>query len=192
YSVGHYREDAAAALKAARAKGRVPIFVGGTGMYFMVLTSGIAEIPGIPPAVRRRVEDLRRDWGAEKFFDELRRRDPQSAARLKPSDTQRTLRAFEVYEATGEPLSFWQTQMGAPVLADMTTARFVMAPDRTELHRRIEARFARMVADGALEEAAALECLDPSLPAAKILGLRELAAVHSGTLTLQDATDRAQ
>src|SRR5581483_155055 len=82
--------------------------------------------------------------------------------------------------------------MGAPVLAGQGLARFVLAPDRAELHRRIEARFSRMVADGALEEAAALGHLDPSLPAAKILGLRELAAVHAGALTLQEATIRAQ
>ncbi len=192
YSAGQYREDAAAALKAVRASGRTPIFVGGTGMYFTVLSDGIAEIPVVPPPTRRRTEELRRTWGAEKFHAELRKRDPETAARLRPSDTQRNLRAFEVYEATGEPLSFWQKRMGAPVLKDMKVARFVIAPDRAELHRRIAARFDRMVAEGGLEEAAALRFLDPSLPAAKILGLRELAAVHAGTLTLQEATGRAQ
>ena len=192
YSVGHYQNDAIAALKQAREMGRVPIFVGGTGMYFSVLTDGIAEIPYVPPDVRAKTESRRNKLGAEKFFAELAERDPQSAAHLKQSDTQRTLRAYEVFEATGKPLSFWQSQMGAPALNGLTLARFVLAPEREELNRRIDTRFETMLANGAMEEAASLKGLDPTLPAAKILGLRELQAVRAGTLPLAEATTLAQ
>lgn len=192
YSVGQYQTDAVHALKQAREMGRTPIFVGGTGMYFSVLTEGIADIPDVDPAIRVQVETLRKELGPEKFFAALAERDPQSAARLKPDDTQRTLRAYEVHEATGKPLSYWQTQMGAPVLEGLNLARFVLAPSREELNRRIDTRFESMLARGAMEEAAALAGLDPSLPAAKILGLRELQAVRAGALLLAEATTLAQ
>ncbi|HEX3809753.1 MAG TPA: tRNA (adenosine(37)-N6)-dimethylallyltransferase MiaA [Rhizomicrobium sp.] len=190
YSVGHYQSDVTAVLK--QLDGRTPIFVGGTGLYFSVLTDGIAEIPVIPAATRAKAMALREHLGAEEFFAELAKRDPQSAARLNATDTQRTLRAYEVFEETGKPLSYWQTRKGKPVLDGLHLARFVLAPDRAELHRRIDARFEEMVVNGAMDEAVALEGLAPTLPAAKILGLRELQDVHHRKRTLAEATTLAQ
>ncbi len=192
YSVGRYQSDAARALDEIRESARIPIFVGGTGMYFGVLTEGIAEIPAVQPSVRTRVEARRKQIGAEAFHAELASRDPESAARLRASDTQRTLRAYEVFEATGKPLSQWQREIGKPVLAGLKLARFVLAPPRDVLYARIDARFDRMLEEGALGEAARLAALSPSASAAKILGLRELIGVHAGTMTLDEATAAAK
>ncbi len=187
YSVGRYQEDAAKAL--ARAK--LPIFVGGTGLYFAALTDGIADIPPVPASVRDAVRAKREAMGADAFHADLAARDPASAA-LRPGDTQRTLRAMEVLEATGEPLSYWQTRAAKPVLEGIRLARFVLCPPRPVLHARIEARFDAMLADGALDEAAALAGLEPSLPASKILGLRELQAVAAGTMAIGEAATLAK
>jgi tRNA dimethylallyltransferase len=187
YSVGRYQSDAARALEEARGSGRVPICVGGTGMYFGVLTGGIANIPAISADMRAKVEARRIQIGADTFHAELAARDPQSAARLRPSDTQRVLRAAEVLEATGRSLSEWQKERGKPVLAGLKLARFVISPPREVLYVRIDARFDRMMEQGALEEARSLDGLDPSLPAAKILGLRELLAVNANAMSLEDA-----
>jgi tRNA dimethylallyltransferase len=192
YSVGRYQADAAASLAQAHALGRVPVFVGGTGMYFGALTHGIADIPPIPVAIRVAAAERRVAIGPEAFFAELAVRDPATTAKLRASDTQRTLRAYEVFEATGRPLAWWQTRMGKPLLAGMTLARFVLAPPRVELHRRIDARFEHMIEEGALDEAASLAGLDPTLPAAKLLGLRELLSVRAGTLALEDAKSAAK
>jgi len=192
YSAGRYQNDAARALEEVRAMGRVPIVVGGTGMYFGVLAKGIANIPAVPANIRAHAEARRKEIGAEVFHAELAKRDPESAARLRASDSQRVLRAYEVFEASGQPLSYWQKQMGQPLLAGLKLARFVIAPPREELYARIDARFDRMVEEGALQEAAALANLDPLLPAAKILGLRELLAVRSGALSLDEAKAAAR
>ena len=192
YSVGRYQSDAARALAEVRAMGRVPIFVGGTGMYFDVLTQGIANIPAVPASIRAEVEARRKQIGVEAFHAELAGRDPESAEQLRASDTQRMLRAYEVFEATGRPLSQWQQEVGKPVLAGLKLAHFVIAPPRGELYARIDARFDRMLEQGALEEAATLADIDPALPVTKILGLRELLAARAGTTSLESAKAAAK
>ena len=192
YSVGRYQAEGTQALREVRALGRMPVFTGGTGMYFGVLTEGIADIPAVPQSVRARIEQRRRDIGAEAFHAELAARDPESAGRLRPSDTQRTLRAYEVFEATGQPLSRWQKEMGRPVLAGLTLARFVIAPPRDELYARVDARFDSMVELGAVEEAVRIAALSPAPSAAKILGLRELAAAHRSETSLEEAKAAAK
>lgn len=188
YSVARYQGDVEEALRQVRVSGKMPIFVGGTGLYFHVLTQGLADVPEIPETVRTRVRARRETVGADAFYNELAARDPDSAARLRASDTQRVLRAAEVLEATGKPLAHWQQNPGAAPLAEFRLARFVLSPPRAELYRRIEQRFDRMLAEGALEEARSLKGLDPGLPSAKILGLRQLWAVLDGALTLGEAT----
>jgi tRNA dimethylallyltransferase len=192
YSAARFAEDAASAFAQARAAGRVPIFVGGTGLYFSTLTEGIADVPRVPSGIRLAVKTARDRLGAEAFFAELARRDPRTAARLRASDTQRTLRAWEVMEATGRPLSEWQTAAPKPLLAGLVLAKFVVSPPREKLHRRIGARFDAMVAAGALDEAMRLAGVDPTLPSAKILGRRELLAVGTGQITLEEAKTQAK
>ena len=192
YSAGRYQADAVQALEQARALGRTPVFVGGTGMYFDVLTKGIANIPAVPSDIRARAEARRKGIGAEAFHAELSERDPESAARVRVSDTQRTLRAYEVFEATGKPLSHWQRQVGTPLLSGLKLARFVIAPPRDQLYARIDARFDRMVEQGAMAEAVRIAALSPAPSAAKILGLRELMAAHRGDMSLEEAMAAAK
>lgn len=192
YSAGRYQAEAAHALSVARNAGRVPIFTGGTGLYFSALLDGLAEIPPVPAGVRAQVRARREAIGAEAFHNELTTRDPQTAAKLRASDTQRTLRAYEVFEATGRPLIAWQSEKGTPVLEGLRLARFVISPERSELHTRIEQRFDAMLAAGAVEEAVLLAGVDPALPAAKILGRRELLAAANGEITLDEAKSRAK
>jgi tRNA dimethylallyltransferase len=192
YSAGRYQAEAAHALRTARESGRVPIFTGGTGMYFGVLTEGIANIPEVPSGVREAAEVLREEIGPAAFHEALAKRDPQAAARLNENDTQRTLRAYEVFEATGRPLSEWQKEMGDPLLGGLNLARFVISPPRDVLHDRINARFDAMLAWGAMEEVAALEGLTLSPTAQKIIGLRELRAVAEGAMTSDEAAEKAK
>jgi tRNA dimethylallyltransferase len=191
YSAGRYQEQAAASLAEARAAGRPAIFVGGTGLYFDVLTKGLSPIPAVPAdirqAVRRRFEDI----GRTEFAAELARHDP-AAAQLRSEDTQRLLRAMDVLQATGRPLSSWREIAGTPVLAGLKLARFVIAPPQPVLSERIGRRFEAMVETGALEEARHLMGLDATLPAAKAVGLRELWDHLQGRLPLDQAVARAQ
>ena len=187
YSVGRWRLDAMAALEAAHRMARVPIFVGGTGLYFTALTQGLAEVPPIPPVIRAEARALLEEIGVAALHERLASRDPKTAARLRPTDPQRTLRAYEVFEATGQPLADWQECEAAPVLEGLKLARFVLDWPRPELRARIGARFEAMLTHGGLEEALALKDLAPSLPAAKLLGLRPLIALAEGRMEREAA-----
>jgi len=191
YSTGRYQDDAVAALAEAQDAGKIPIFTGGTGLYFSVLTKGISEIPKIPADIRNRARARLEEIGVAALHAELAARDLETASNLRPSDPQRVLRAYEVFEATGRPLAHWQQQAGRPVLDGLRLARFVMDVPRPELRARIETRFKAMLTSGALEEAAKLKGLDPALPAAKILGLREIWALQDDALSEAKAVELA-
>ena len=187
YSVGRYQTDAIAALAEVRAMKRLPIFVGGTGLYFAALTDGLVDIPAIPADIREEARNKLDVLGVAGLHAALAARDPETAAQLRPSDPQRVLRAWEVLEATGRPLISWQRQASAPVLRGLSTARFVLDVPRYELRERIRIRFEAMLQAGARAEAVALQGLDPMLPAAKILGLRELWALEKSQMSQEDA-----
>jgi len=191
YSVGRYHSDAIAALAEARAMGRLPIFTGGTGLYFAALTDGLADIPPVPAAIRTRGRARLDALGVAGLHAELATRDPVTAAQLRASDPQRVLRAWEVFEATGRPLAGWQSEAARPVLAGLSLARFVLDVPRPVLRERIASRFRAMLDAGARAEAAALAGLDAGLPAAKILGLRQLWALEQGALGEADAVQAA-
>jgi tRNA dimethylallyltransferase len=191
YSVGRWRDDAAKALAQARAMGRLPIFVGGTGMYFMALTDGLADIPATPAELREEARALLDDIGVKALHARLAERDPLTAGKLRPSDPQRVLRAYEVFEATGTPLAEWQEKPAAPLLDKSRVAGFVLDMPRALLRARIASRFETMLEQGGLAEARALESLDPALPAAKLLGLRPLQALAAGRLGKAEALDAA-
>ena len=192
YSAGRYQTEAAAALASARARGQVAIFVGGTGLYFDALTTGLSPIPAVPAQVRVEVRRRFEAMGREAFVAELEGRAPGALAKLRASDTQRILRAAEVLEATGKPLFEWQSVPARPVLLGLNTVRFVVAPPRDLLAENIERRFENMLARGATEEARALIGLDQGLPAAKALGLPELWQFLAGEVSLEMATFAAQ
>ena len=191
YSVGRYAQDATAALAQARAMKRLPIFVGGTGMYFMALEAGLAAIPPIPAEVRAAARALLDEIGVEALHARLAECDPQTASGLRPTDPQRTLRAWEVLQATGRPLVEWQAAPAEPILKDMKLARLLLDPPRAQLRAAIAARFAAMVDGGGLDEARRLEGLDAGLPAAKLLGLRPLQALAAGRLERKAAIAEA-
>src|SRR5882762_4061830 len=167
FSAGHWVADAATALAEVRAQNRLPIFVGGSGLYFKALTRGLSAVPPISPAIREGVRSrLERD-GAEALHAELSQRDRATAERLKPRDRTRIARALEVVEATGRSLTDWHREGLLPLLPQGQFRALFLAPDRDQLYAQIDARYDAMLAAGALEEVAALAArhLDPLLPA---------------------------
>jgi tRNA dimethylallyltransferase len=192
-SAARWAALARAEIAAALAEGRLPIVVGGTGLYLRALRHGLAPVPEIPAAMRSAAKQRLAELGKAAFHAELTRRDPAMAARIRPSDTQRLVRAWEVLEATGRSLADWQAQPEGPRADE--GPRFltlVLAPERGPLYAACDARFRAMIEQGALAEADALRDLDPGLPAFKALGLRELIAHLRGDGTLEAAIGAAQ
>ncbi len=194
YSVGRWLDDAARAIGEARAAGRLPILVGGTGLYFKALTEGLAPVPDIPEEVRAywRVEAER--LGRDALRALLAARDPAMAARLDRADPQRVVRALEVIDATGVSLAEWQGGTTAPVLAGADLLRLVIAPEREPLYAAIDARFDTMLELGAIEEVRRLLSLnlDWGLPAMRAHGVRELGAYLEGAASLEDAVAKSK
>lgn len=191
-SVAWWREQALAAMAAARAAGRLPILCGGTGLYFKALTEGIATIPPIPEAARAEARGLLAAEGPAALHARLAVVDPESAARLRPSDSQRLARAFEVWRATGRGIAAWQAEAGVPP-APWRFAVMLLDPPRDALRAAIAARWQAMLDEGALAEVAALAARghDPALPAMRAHGVPELAAHLAGRMTLEAASARA-
>ncbi len=183
-SAARWAELAAAELNADQ--DRLPILVGGSGLYFRALMQGLAPIPAVPPAIRAEMAARREAIGAIAFHAELAALDPLVAARLHATDAQRCLRAREVVEATGRPLSAWQTEARAPFPGfEWSVVR--LDPPRDALYRRIDARLPELVADGALTEVERLRDLDPALPAARALGFAQLRDHLDGAVDLDVA-----
>ena len=192
FSVGKWLEGASEALRDCRAKGLLPLIVGGTGLYFAALTEGLSPIPEIHASIRVEARQRLAEIGNERFYAELAVRDPMMAARLAPGDGQRLVRAWEVIEATGQSLAEWQQLKAEPILAG-ALARFVLKPDRGWLQARIAIRFAAMIEAGALDEVRALKVqgLRDDLPAARALGVPQLSAYLDRRLTLEEAQAQA-
>jgi tRNA dimethylallyltransferase len=189
FSAGAWVGEAARALTEARAENRLPIFTGGSGLYFKALTRGLSAVPPIAPAVRESVRTrLERD-GAEALHEELKQRDPVAAERLKPRDRSRIARALEVVESTGRSLTDWHRDGLPPLLPPEQVTALFLAPERDELYARIDARFGKMLEAGALAEVAALAArqLDPLLPAMKTHGVPALIRHLKGEISLDEA-----
>lgn len=189
FSAVRYAEAATAEIAAARAAGRVPVLVGGTGLYFEALTRGLADIPPIPEAIRAEVRARALALPTAELHAELAARDPEMAARLRPTDPQRIARALEVVLATGRSLADHWRATTPPALDAARCLRIVLAPDRAWLGERIDRRFRQMVAAGAIAEAEAVAALnlDPALPAMRAIGVRALADVAAGRTGLEAA-----
>jgi tRNA dimethylallyltransferase len=194
YSVGRWLEQASAAIVDAAGEGRRPILVGGTGLYFKALTEGLAPIPDVPPEVRDHWREREEQLGAEGLYRELAVRDPAMAARLRPTDPQRLVRALEVIDATGVSLAEWQGAEAAPVLAPERVLKLVVAPERETVYAAIDARFDTMMKAGALDEVRGLLALglDQGLPAMRAHGVRELGAYLAGNSSLDQAVAKAK
>jgi tRNA dimethylallyltransferase len=189
FSAGAWVADAGRVLAEARAQDRLPIFVGGTGLYFKTLTRGLSAVPPIPPEIRDGVRERLEHGGVEALHAELLRRDPASAERLKPRDRTRIARALEVVEATGRSLTDWHREGLPPLLPRGQFRALFLEPERKALYARIDARFDAMLKTGALEEVAALAArkLDPLLPAMKAHGVPALIRHVEGGLALEQA-----
>lgn len=194
YSVGHWLVDVAGEIAAARRAGRLPIVVGGTGLYFKALTRGLSDIPSVSGTTRARVRAEADGVAADRLHARLAACDPLTAARLKPSDPQRIVRALEVFTETGRPLASYQDDRRPPTIAEGGYTGVVIAPDRQTLRQAIDARFDGMMQEGALDEVAALAArrLDPALPAMRALGVPPLLDVLGGNTPLADAVARAK
>jgi tRNA dimethylallyltransferase len=189
YSTGRWRRDVAAVLEDTAREGRVPIFVGGTGLYFKALTSGLAAVPPIPGDIRAAVRGRLATLGVAPLYNELLERDPKTAHRLMPNDRSRISRALEVVLATGRSLSDWHAQGLPPLIDGAAAAKVFITCERKELVRRIETRFGAMLQAGALEEVRALAArhLDPMLPAMKAHGVPWLVRHLDGDIPLDEA-----
>jgi tRNA dimethylallyltransferase len=194
YSVGRWCRDVGAVLAEIKAAGRVPILVGGTGLYFKALTSGLAAVPPIPSDIREQVRARLLSEGAAPLYAELIERDPATAYRLMPNDRSRIARALEVILATGRSLSDWHRDGMPPLLDSAKAAKIFLTCERAELVARIDTRFAAMLEAGALEEVRALSArkLDPLLPAMKAHGVPWLIRHLNGEISLEEAADGAR
>lgn len=190
-SVGGWRALALDEIAAAHRAGRLPIVVGGTGLYLRALQHGLASIPPIPAAIRAEAAALYRHLGGAAFRDRLSALDPLAAASLPAGDRQRLMRAFEVVRATGVPLAGWQARGAAAAPYRFFT--LLLMPPRQALYAACEARFRAMIGEGALDEAAALAArgLDPELPAMKGVGIPELLRHLHGGISLDEAIAQA-
>lgn len=192
-SAASWADRARREIADVQSAGAQPIMVGGTGLYLRALLAGLAPVPDVPGEVREAVRERLKREGPAALHAALVRIDPETAAKLRPSDPQRIARAMEVIEATGASLAVWQRQPAAggypgPVLS------LVVDPPRPWLHKHCDARVRAMVARGAADEAAAVAGLglDPALPAMKILGLQPFIGCARGTMTLAQAVERTQ
>jgi tRNA dimethylallyltransferase len=172
------------------ASGRMPILVGGTGLYLRTLLDGIAPVPAIDPDVRREV----RESSVEENHARLANLDSEAAERLKPTDTTRIARALEVVLSTGKPLAEWQTKREAGIAEAIDLKPLILLPPRDWLYRRCDERFRHMIEQGAPEEVRALldRRLDPALPVMRAIGVREIAAWLDGDINGDEAIAAGQ
>lgn len=184
-----WRNAALEALAEARKAGKTPILCGGTGMYLSALLLGLAEIPDPGPEARAKARELLAKHGPAALHARLKEVDPQTAAKLRPSDSQRLARAYEVWLATGKGLAHWQSRPGRK-LAGWTPRMILLDPPREVLCSAVEARFAAMLEAGALEELRALlaQNPDPALPLMRAHGVPELSAYLKGETSLEAAS----
>lgn len=194
YSAAEFRRDALAEIAAVRARGRIPLLVGGTGLYFRALRRGLARLPAADAATRARLaEDARRHgWAA--LHRRLALVDAESAARIHPNDPQRIQRALEVFEITGQPMSRLLGCAGSGRLAGPTITVVIEPDDRTGLHRHIERRFHGMLERGLVEEVTALlddPRIGPDVPSMRAVGYRQVCAHLAGALDHESMVSHA-
>lgn len=171
----------------ARAQGQPAIVTGGTGLYLKALMEGLAEIPEVPLSIRAQAEGDLHSMGHAAFHARLSAVDPVAGQKLKTGDSQRLIRAYSVWLASGKPLSYWQAQeQQRPYSADAFTLHPVM-PEREVVYRNCDQRFATMLEQGALEEVRPLLSLPEDTPIRKVIGVRELSDYIAGKISLDQA-----
>lgn len=189
YSVARWINDVKSAIEDTHAAGRLPIVVGGTGLYFNALTQGLSPIPGIPDSIRVYWRAKGERTSTEQLHHRLGELDPTTARTLSPTDKQRVVRALEVFESTGRPLAEWQKEVAQPVLAPHAWIGCVIDRSRDDIYRRCEARVDAMMKEGAIGEVQHLRKmqLSPDLPAMRALGVPPLMSHLEGHQALEEA-----
>ncbi len=194
YSAGEFVRDASRAMRDIWARGRLPLLIGGTMLYFHALTEGIAALPEADPRLRAEIDAQASILGWPAMHEQLARLDPAAAKRIAANDPQRIQRAIEVFRSTGERISDLR-QRRRSVLADVPVVEVVCAPaERRVLHARIEARFEQMLSAGLLEEVRGLfrrGDLTREHPAMRAVGYRQLWQHLAGEATIREAADKA-
>lgn len=193
YSAGQFVRDAEVAIAAIRARGRVPLLVGGTMLYFHALLNGLAELPEADRELRRELDARMAEEGSAELHAELKRVDAQAAARIHPNDPQRIQRALEVFHLTGLPISALQAERRQPLAHERPLAIVLSPARRADLHQRIERRFHAMMASGFLDEVRALRSrpgLTANTPAMRAVGYRQLWAHLDGAYGLDEGIRR--
>lgn len=181
-------------IRMAFASNLQPILVGGSGMYLKALTEGMSPMPEVPDETRRDICELYDRIGAVAFHQKLVEIDPMTAQRLHPTDRQRCIRALEIFTASNLPLSHWQALAKQPPDPDLGFKSFILLPPRDWLHERIDRRFIHMTQNGAVEEAAAINVLnpDPMLTGTRAVGLQPLRDYLQGLIPLDAAIEQGQ
>lgn len=192
-SVGQWLRQATRVIDEIKSQERVPIVVGGTGLYLRALLRGISDVPDVPSEIRLSTSQRFDALGVPGFHQDLAKRDPEQAARLEPGDRQRLIRAAEVLEATGKSLLYWRAQPQKRAVLPEPIVGVALLPPRAALHRRIELRLQTMIDAGALDELETLRSknLPADLPLMKAVAVPELFAHLDGRLDLITAVDRA-
>jgi tRNA dimethylallyltransferase len=190
YSVARWQADMESALAALAGEGRLPIVTGGTGLYFKALTQGLSDIPPVAEDIRAAVRADAEGRSPEELHLMLAAVDPVTAARLRPTDPQRIIRALEVFRSSGQPLAHFQAKREGALLKGPFLA-FFLEPDRDQLRARIDARFDTMVQSGAVDEVERLmqRGLDPALPAMRAHGVPWIIRALRGEIAMAEAAE---
>ncbi len=195
YSVAQWLGDVRIALAEIEENGKIPVFVGGTGLYFKALCEGLASIPAVPGDIRAHWRKRLQKDGVDILWRELERHDPGVAATIKTGDGQRIVRALEVWQATGRSiLDYHKSTRQSPVLTMENVERRLILPPREVLHRRIEERFGAMLEKGAIEEVKQLNqhAISADHPVLKAIGVPQIKDYLNGAISLDEAAERAR
>jgi len=195
FSVAKWLEQAKAVASEISARGNVPVFVGGTGLYFKALENGLADVTDIPEEIRTPIRRALAEDGSEKLHQRLVLVDPEGAGGLRPSDGQRIARALEVFETTGKSLKcFQQAAQSTAFLKERLVEKILLNPERSKLHERINLRTAQMMEEGAIDEVRKLIALDlpPEATAMQAIGVKPLGAHVEGEISLEEAIEKTR
>lgn len=189
YSVAQWAADVTNLLLRADLQGRVPVFVGGTGLYFKALVGGLSQMPDVPVDVRQKWRSKLEQTGPETLHALLAKDDPKAGERIKPQDGQRIVRALEILEASGKNITFWQSKGSEPLIDVHASEKICLLPERPVLDVRVLERLHKMVQQGALDEVSALLALklDAALPSMKAIGVPEFIDHVAGKTDLDTA-----
>lgn len=196
YSAAQFREAALSLISDILKRKKIPLLVGGTMYYFKALEEGLAELPASDPIIRSEIQQLLQKEGLAFLYQKLQQVDPASAHRLAPTDTQRIMRALEVYELTQKPLSYWfsHQKKNESEYEYVNVALIPLETSRSVLHQRIASRFDAMLEQGLVEEVKALKArgdLDPSLPSIRAVGYRQVWQYLQGDISFELMREQA-